>query len=136
LIGTRFETEEETAKMTRRQREEVNKDKYVPIYKQEVSVYSSQIMLKLFFAISFRSQIRLNHSVQSQTLVTQYTNILSSLKMRKVAKCFRKVPLKEDELPVSITPWEVLKVTLLTLITNNTNETKIIIVIIVAKAVV
>ena len=56
--------------------------------------------------------------------------------MRKVAKCFRKVPLKEDELPVSITPWEVLKVTLLTLITNNTNETKIIIVIIVAKAVV
>jgi G patch domain-containing protein 1 len=36
LIGTRFETEEETAKMTRRQREEVNKDKYVPIYKQEL----------------------------------------------------------------------------------------------------
>jgi hypothetical protein len=119
--------------MTRRQREEVNKDKYVPIYKQEVSVYSSQIMLKFFFAISFRSQIRLNNSVQSQTLITQYTNILSSLKMRKVAKFFRKVPLKEDELQVSITPWEVLKVNL---ITNNTNETKIIVVIIVAKAVV
>jgi hypothetical protein len=53
--------------------------------------------------------------------------------MRKVAKFFRKVPLKEDELQVSITPWEVLKVNL---ITNNTNETKIIVVIIVAKAVV
>jgi hypothetical protein len=56
LIGTPFEPDEDESKLTRREREERAKEKYTPLWKQEVFTSTSSNILNLFSRIVERSE--------------------------------------------------------------------------------